>query len=210
MDVLTTILTCSLYFADDSLVRAIAESTPDKNPYFVLDASIDLTQVDPPPPPKSSADALARAKDILAKGGRPVLGLMQVPPVWLSTFGRELGDAFDPCVNIAVGTAMLSEFDSECGARTLPNGRPSPAVPQALAGAPLATRRRCVLEKYERAIGFADFAMVTTLELRAQRPLESEVAQAPILFLIPAQGSRPDSLLVPMSASFRPVFASSP
>ena len=112
MDVLTTILTCSLYIGDDSLVRAVAESTPDKNPYFVVDASIDLTQVDPPPPPKTSAEALARATDILAKGGRPVLGLMQVPPVWLSAFGHELPDAFDPCVNIAVGTAMLMSTGS--------------------------------------------------------------------------------------------------
>src|SRR5579862_4978196 len=41
MDVLSTILACSLYLEDDSIVRAIAESNSQSNPYFVLDASID-------------------------------------------------------------------------------------------------------------------------------------------------------------------------
>jgi hypothetical protein len=117
MDVLTTILTCSLYLADDNLVRAIAESTSQSNPYFVIDTSVDMTQVDPPPPPKSASEALARTTDILSKGGRPLLGLLQVPPAWMGAFGRELSDAFDPCTNIAVGTAMLSQFDSECSSR---------------------------------------------------------------------------------------------
>ena len=117
MDVLTTILTCSLYLADDSLVRAIAESSSQRNPYFVLDTSIERIVVDPPAPPKSASEAIARTTDILANGGRPVLGLMQVPPLWMSVFGRELADAFDPCTNIAVGTAMLSQFDSECAAQ---------------------------------------------------------------------------------------------
>jgi hypothetical protein len=197
MDLLTTILTCSLYIADDGLVRAIAESNPQSNPYFVLDTSVDLTQVDPPPPPKSAAEAVARASDILSKGDRPVLGLLQLPPAWLGGFGRELAAAFDPCTNIAIGTAMLSEFDAQCVAPTDPkSGNTKSRTSSGTAG-----RRRCILRKYEEAIGLADFTTVTTLELRYQRPIGSSVADAPIF--APAQAPRwgPDQLLMPMTTT---------
>jgi hypothetical protein len=134
---------------------------------------------------------------------------MQVPPVWLSAFGHELPDAFDPCVNIAVGTAMLSEFDSECGGH-IPSKASSKPPRWARATGPSAALRRCVLGKYERAIGFPDFALVTTLELHMQRPSPPAALDAPILVIATAQGSRPDSLLVPTSGSVHPIFPSSP
>jgi hypothetical protein len=205
MDLLTTILTCSLYLADDDLVRAIAASTPEKNPFFVVDASVDATQIDPPPPPQSAHDALARTQAIAAQGGRPLLGLLQVPPVWLSAFGRDLADAFDPCTNIAVGTAMLSAFDFDCAAWA---SNVAPKPPQR--HVPSAARRRCVLRKYEEAIGLPDFAAVTTLELHAQRPMPPPVADAPILAPFAASRSGPDSLLVPPSLFFPPASASTP
>ena len=192
MDVLTTILTCSLYLVDDNLVRAIAESTSQSNPYFVIDTSVDMTQVDPPPPPKSASEALARTTDILAKGGRPLLGLLQVPPTWMSAFGRELADAFDPCANIAVGTAMLSQFDSECAASGVRDAPAKPRVP------PSAVRRRCVLHKYEEAIRLADFATVTSLELRYQRPVQPQIADAPIFADAQAASWGPNQLLLPV------------
>ncbi|MGD0679045.1 MAG: hypothetical protein ABSC94_26885 [Polyangiaceae bacterium] len=202
MDVLTTILTCSLYLADDALVRAIAESTSERNPYFVLDTSVDWTQVDPPPAPKTAADALARTRDILAKGGRPLLGLLEVPPVWLDAFGRDLADAFDPCTNVAVGTAMISAFDVECAAVTPPNVAQRKNAPSAAtsAHAPSAARRRCILRKYEEAIGLPDFATATTLELRVQRPIPSPVADAPILVPVPRENAGPASILVPTTS----------
>jgi len=192
MDVLTTILTCSLYLADDNLVRAIAESTSQSNPYFVIDTSVDMTQVDPPPPPKSASEALARTTDILAKGGRPLVGLLQVPPTWMSAFGRELSDAFDPCTNIAVGTAMLSQFDSECAGSGPPNAALKPRT------LPSAARRRCVLRKYEEAIRLAGFSTVTSLELRYQRHLQPQVADAPIFAGAQAASWGPNQLLVPV------------
>jgi len=192
MDVLTTILTCSLYLADDNLVRAIAESTSQSNPYFVIDTSVDMTQVDPPPPPKSAAEALARTTDILAKGGRPLMGLLQVPPAWMNVFGRDLADALDPCTNIAVGTAMLSQFDSECSGHAAANVGAKPRKPTS------AARRRCVLHKYEEAIRLADFATVTSLELRYQRPLQPQVADAPIFAVAQEASWGPNQLLVPV------------
>jgi hypothetical protein len=212
MDVLTTILTCSLYLADDALVRAIAESTSEKNPYFVLDTSVDWTQVDPPPPPKTAAEALTRTNDILAKGGRPLLGLLEVPPVWLNAFNRDLPDAFDPCTNVAVGTAMLSEFDFECAAAAVPKAAPKAhqAATAAIAHAQSAARRRCILRKYEDAIGMPDFATTTLLELHAQRPLRSTVAEAPILFPAPEESAGPASLLVRTTSFVQPIPASNP
>jgi hypothetical protein len=202
MDVLTTILSCSLYLADDDLVRAIAQSTSEGDPDFVFDASIDRIEVDPQSISKTPAEALARTQAIIARGGRPLLGLLQVPPAWMSAFGRDRVEAFNPCTNIAVGTAMLSQFDFECAADAT---RAAPAARELVAA-----RRHCVLRKYEEGIGLPEFATVTTLELRHQRPTVSTVLDAPIL--VPAAQGRPgaDSLLVPTGTWNPSVFASSP
>ena len=201
MDVLTTILTCSLYLADDDLVRAIATSTSESNPYFVIDTSVDWTQVDPPSTPKSTAEAVARVSDILSKGGRPLLGLLEVPPRWMSAFGQGLGAAFDPCTNVAVGTAMLSEFDFECSSESTKKTARSRAPALGQSGARSAAHRRCVLGKYEAAIGSPDFAMTTTLELRSQRTEHPSVEASPIF--APAHEPRwgPDELFVSTSPS---------
>lgn len=201
MDLLTTILTCSLYVSDDSLVRAIAESTSQGNPYFVLDASVDLTQVDPPAPPKSAEEALARTHDLVAKGGRPLLGLLEVPASWMGVFGRELAGAFEPCTNIAVGSAMLSEFDAECARRALAKEGASRRAPPSESLNRRDARRKCVLGKYQDAIALADFAAATTLELRYQRPREPPVAEAPIFRAPSAPAWGPAELLVPLSPS---------
>ena len=193
MDLLTAILTCSLYPSDDAMVRAIAEGPSQKNPYLVLDAAIDLTQVDPPPAPKSESEAISRALDLSARGRRPLLGLLELPPSWLDAFGRELLSAFDPCTNIAIGSAMLSEFDFACAAKSRSReGRLLERV----------NRRACVLRTYEAAIGSVDFAEVILLELSAQRPLQPRVEDAPIFALPSARHWGPDQLLVHM-----PLFA---
>jgi hypothetical protein len=193
MDLLTAILTCSLYASDDAMVRAIAEGPSQKNPYLVLDTAIDLTQVDPPPAPKSESEAISRALDLSAKGRRPLLGLLELPPSWLDAFGRELANAFDPCSNIAIGSAMLSEFDFACAAK-------APAHESRLLER--VNRRACVLRTYEAAIGSVDFAEVIQLELSAQRPLKPSVEDAPIFAPPSARHWGPDQLLVHM-----PLFA---
>jgi hypothetical protein len=195
MDLLTTILSCSLYIADDGLVRAIAESTAQSNPYFVLDASVDPTQVDPPAAAKSPAEAAARASEILGHGGRPVLGLLQVPPAWLTAFGLELPAAFDPCANIAVGTAMLSEFDAQCAPLPSVKRLASPSRP----GGGASSRRACILRKYEEAIGLPDFAAVTRLELRYQKLARPPIEAAPIFAPDASRHFGPDQLLVSVS-----------
>ena len=189
MDLLTTILACSLYASDDALVRAIAEGPSGKNPYLVVDATIDPTQVDPPPAPKTAAEARARAEDLSAKGGRPLLGLLQLPPAWLGVFGRDLASAFDPCTNDAVGTAMLSEFDFECGGNAGAAQRRAYALERT-------NRRACVLRKYEAATGSVDFEGATLLELSFQRPMKAEIEAAPIFASESTRSWGPDQLLV--------------
>jgi len=199
MDLLTTILACSLYASDDALVRAIAEGPSGDSPTFVVDAAMDPAPVDPPPVPKTEAEAIARAQDLLAKGGRPLLGLLELPPVWLSVFGRDLKSAFDPCTNIAVGTAMLSEFDSECGGGGAATGQGRAAALERT------NRRACVLRKYEAAIGSVDFEGATLLELSFQRPMTAEIESAPIFAPAAARSWGPDQLLVHMPISLAPL-----
>jgi hypothetical protein len=193
MDLLTTILTCSLYASDDALVRAIAEGPSGKNPYLVLNPVTDSAEGDPPPAPKGEAEATARAKGLVAKGGRPLLGLLELPPAWLDVFGRPLASAFDPCTNIAIGTAMLSEFDFECrGARRAPPRDERARLLERV------NRRTCVLHKYASAIGSEDFAEVIQLELSVQRALTPSTENAPILAPVSAPHWGSDQLLVPM------------
>ena len=87
---------------------------------------------------------------------------------------------------------MLSQFDSECGAEGAPKTAPKPHAPSAAS-------RRCVLRKYEEAIGEGEFATVTTLELRYQRPFQPSIADAPIFAAPQARSWGPDQLLVPAS-----------
>jgi Transglycosylase SLT domain len=193
MDLLNTILACSLYLADDDLVRAIAQSNSHSNPYFVEDATLVIAEVDPPLPPKTAPEAIARYHDVVAEDGRPLLGLMQIVPAWLDAFGRDLPDAFEPCTNIAVGTAMLSQFAYECAKAGAPGSGPKAA------SKPWATSpqtRACVLRKYEDAIAMPDFATITTLELRYQRRVTPPVADAPIFPAGSARAWGPDQIIV--------------
>lgn len=171
MDLLAILLSCSMYF-DDDLVRAIAQSTSHANQYFVTDVGIEMTALDPPEPHSLSA-ALARTDEIVAKGGHPVLGLMQLAAAWIHSFGRTRQDAFDACTNVAIGTAMLSQFDYECG--STPSSAPASGDRQ---------RRPCVIKKYGDAIGMPDFVTVTNLELRFQRPapFAEHVLDKPIFY----------------------------
>jgi len=197
MDVLTTILTCSLYASDDAMVRAIAEGPSQANPYLVLDAAAVSSEVDPPAAPSTEKEATSRAAELVGRGFRPLLGLLELPPAWLEAFGRPLASAFDPCTNIAIGSAMLSEFDYECAPRQAPSGARARALDRT-------NRRACVLRKYEAALGAADFAQTVLLELSAQRAIEPAVAQAPILAPQASSHWGPDQLLVPLPVATPP------
>jgi len=196
MDLLATILTCSLYASDDAVVRAIAEGPSNKNPYFVVNTAAPADDA-AAPPPKSEKEAVLRSRELIAEGGRLVLGLLEVPPSWVDAFGRPLASAFDPCVNIAIGTAMLSEFDSQCADKVPPRTPRARMLERT-------NRRVCVLRKYEAAIGAADFADAILLELSVQKPASAPLEDAPIFAPPSARTWGPDRLLVHLPIALSP------
>ncbi len=183
MDLLTALLACSVYTSDDALVRAIAQSNSHGNQFSVLDANAETSDDPRPAEPRSVEVAMARLEDVRSAGDAPLLGWMQLPPDWVTMYGREMREAFDPCVNISIGTAMLSEFDYECAAaismptaHAPPRGKGSPSRKSA------AERRHCVIRKYGEALGMTDFALVTTLELGHQPPARDHAtADSPVI-----------------------------
>ena len=201
MDLLIILLACNLYTADEPLVRAIAQSNSHSNPFSVVDPSMDYRDVNVPAEPKTLDAALARLEEVTSKGGKPLLGLMQLPPAWMRMFGREPKDAFDACINVSIGTAMLSALDHECagaaGPHVEPVGRRSRRLPVMVV---LPPDRACVVRKYGQAIGMPDFELLITLELGGQRPARParEPVDAPIIF--PELNERtwgPDCIFVP-------------
>lgn len=195
MDLLATILTCSLYASDDAVVRAIAEGPSGKNPYFVVNTAApaeDLAVA-----PKTEKEAATRSRELLAQGGRLLLGLLEVPPLWIDAFGRPLESAFDPCINIAIGTAMLSEFDAECTGPVLPRTERARRLERT-------NLRACVLRRYEAAIGAEDFADAILLELSVQPPASASIEDAPIFAPPSARTWGPDRLLMPLPVALAP------
>jgi hypothetical protein len=195
LDLLTTLLVCNLHGSDPALVRAITANSHE-NRYFVADPAADYTELDVPPEPKTEADALARVRDIASHGGKPLLGLLQLPLSWLTFFGRDPAEAFDPCVNIAIGSAMLSAFDADCAK---PSKRHDVKTSRRPAVAIL-PRRLCVIRKYAEAMGESDFEEVVALELQSPSPTSAvaEPTDAPIFASPPARAWGPDCLLVPL------------
>jgi hypothetical protein len=199
MDVLTVILTCSLYASDDALVRAIAEGPGASSPYTVVSAAGDPADV--APPPKSESEAALRARELIAMRGRPLLGLLQVPPAWIEAFGQPLASAFDACTNVAIGTAMLSQFDYECA---------DPRAAKQDRALERTNRRACVLRKYGAALGADDFAEAVQLELSAQAPATAHVTDSPIFAPVAARHWGPDQLLVPLIVATTPTASAPP
>jgi hypothetical protein len=166
MDVLAAILMCSLH-DDQPIVRAIVDNA-QANPFAVLTPDRDAST--PSPPASTYEAAVAQLRDATAHGLRPLLGLMQVPPDWADMFGRAPEDLFDPCVNVSIGTAMLSAFDYECR-RAKTRSPPT---------APSPTRRTCVARRYAVAVRMPDLEAVVALELRSHAVDPVEPADAPI------------------------------
>ena len=203
MDILTAVLACSLY-ADDNLVRAIVQSTSQSNAYAVVDPLEDRDALEPSPPPRSRDEAIARLADIQARGGAPLLGLMQIPVRWAERFGRDAGDLFDPCINLSVGTAMLSDFSQQCSRLPGEPHREVRASRTQMDVLPSKDNRACIVREYADAIGVPEFAEVLSLELAHQKPfrLGDKAFEAPIFYSIArrlAVGQQPSLLLARVS-----------
>jgi hypothetical protein len=183
MDILSAILACSLY-RDDALVRAVVQTNSHGNPYAVVDATLAELSDAPRPEPRSAAAATELATNIAALRELPLLGLMQVPASWATIYGKQLRDLFDPCINVTVGTAKLSDLDYQCArAEKVKMRKPTPR--QSNARPKVESRRHCVIRKYADAIRMPEFALVVSVELEHQRgepTLVAGIVQAPIFF----------------------------
>jgi hypothetical protein len=177
MHVLAAILTCSLH-GDDALVRAIVDNVHD-NPFAIVTPELDPDTDAASSAPQTLDAAVAQLREVTAHGGEPLLGLMQAPVAWASAFGRSPEDLFDPCINVSIGSAMLSAFDYAC-ARSAGAG-----APKTTPAPGFASRRGCALRRYAQAIQMPELTTVVALTLRYQRATPAPVSDAPIFALAP-------------------------
>jgi hypothetical protein len=108
---LTLVLSCSVHY-DDHLVEALATKLSNANQYFVG----DLAKLDTFESARSVDEARHIVDEITARGGRAAAGYMAIPVTWAARFGRSVDDLFDGCINIGVGSAVLSEYQRACTA----------------------------------------------------------------------------------------------
>ncbi len=172
MNIFAAVLTCSLH-ADDALVRAIVDNAHG-NPYTLINPELDPEAAASATPPRALDAAVAQLNELLSEGVEPLIGVMQVPVAWASTFGRQPADLFDPCINITIGSAMLSAYDYDCAH---PKASAFSTAPKAAQPA----RRLCVLRRYAAAIRTPDLETVVTLVLRFQHAPAASPTDAPIL-----------------------------
>jgi hypothetical protein len=157
---------------DDALVRAIVDNVHD-NPFAIVTPELDPDTDAASSAPQTLETAVAQLREVTAHGGEPLVGLMQAPVAWALAFGRNPQDLFDPCINISIGSAMLSAFDYAC-ARFKPRSTPASA-----------TRRACVMRRYSEAIRMPDLETVAMLTIRYQRAAPALPSDAPIFASIP-------------------------
>jgi hypothetical protein len=152
LDVLALILACSLH-SDDALLRVMVEVQSGGNMYFVGDLATLKTNDSL----TSAADSLRAAEEIAKHGGRPAVGLLGVPLDWAARFGHGPLDLFDGCTNIAIGTAMFSEFADACSpARPASRLTSHPAHGRrhpTRRAVPLVAVRACVLRRLATELG---------------------------------------------------------
>jgi hypothetical protein len=166
MDVLTLILACSVY-PDDSLVRAMVDLASQGNPHFVGDmttlATFDKTA--------NSSEADRLVAELNRQGGRPVVGLMGVPPGWAQRYGRSRSELYDGCVNIWVGTAVLASHYEACVASHAALFTPSAPNKRRQRVAPPEAVRLCALRRFGADLGVDGYAEAINRLLPRQRLL---------------------------------------
>lgn len=144
MDFMIALGTCSLA-KDFALALALLTSFSHGEPYTVRaredvlnapfdDAATDDTGAPAASDPHTKRDALAQMRRLAR--AHPLVGLFPVPLTWARLYHVRHEDLLDPCINVSIATARLSEFEAEC------TGRES---------------RGCALRKYVEAAGIEPF-----------------------------------------------------
>src|SRR5579884_4311780 len=112
------------------------------NQYFVG----DLSTLDTYDTARSRAEARRVAEAIAARGGRPAVGYLAIPISLAPRFGRSIDELFDGCVNIGIGTAMLSAYGRTCTVESSPPGHRHHRRRRA---GQIKSRRACILRRLE-------------------------------------------------------------
>jgi hypothetical protein len=107
MDILMLILTCSL-IKDDVLVRSIIWVQSDNHAYYVGDQNGGLQ----PQYSETLSDAERALAIIHRRGGKALIGLMGISEDVAAGYSLSPEDLFDPCINIKIGTSILSSISA--------------------------------------------------------------------------------------------------
>jgi hypothetical protein len=105
MDILMLMLSCSL-IQDDALVRSIMYVQSENYIYYVGDIAGEVV----PQYPNTLADAEKAMEIIHRRGGKALIGLMGIPEDVALEYNLKPSDLFDPCINIHIGTSILSSI----------------------------------------------------------------------------------------------------
>jgi hypothetical protein len=159
MDLLTVIATCG-FSRNYPLVLGMIMAYSQGEPHTVhaagefADAQLDNEAVDEPEAAGTKEAAIAQMKRI----ERPLVGLLPVPAAWAMTYQATPEDLLDPCINLSVGTAQLSEYERRCAKR----------------GARGDAAQSCAVHEYAQAAGIPLFEELALEELQQPtRPASS-------------------------------------
>jgi hypothetical protein len=179
MNLSALLLACSVH-ADDALLLSVAYVYGRGSSYAIIDVSLsavdrdDAVGVDEIV--STRAAARAAVARIVASAGEPVLGLLPARPEWALEFGKALDDLLDPCGDIAVASAKLSEFDYACRSRGTQRS---------------VQRRSCTLDLYGRHLGLPALRQAVLADLTLPNPFPSdsvEVGDSPPVLVAPKCG----------------------
>ena len=147
MDLLATILTCSLYASDDAVVRAIAEGPSDKNPYFVAEHRRPCGRGSRRRRRRPRRRRLRAAGRSSPRAAGPCSAFSRFRPSWIDAFGRAARERVRPVHQ------HRHRHGHALGVRRRVRGKARRAAERQRRMLERTNRRACVLRKYEAAIG---------------------------------------------------------
>ena len=160
---LALLLSCSLHL-DDPLLLGVMEAFSSGNPYRVENVAVldeDDERMGLETPPQSVAEARGAVERIISAGGEPVVGILPLRPEWLAELDQPEAGLFEPCQQVRVASAKISDFDYQC--RRLG------------AAARAQDRRACTLRRYGASLGLPALGRFVMLTL-AQPPAAPSIS----------------------------------
>lgn len=183
------LLACSVH-PDDRLLQSIAYVHGRGNPYAVTGMGLDQEDASAMAAPSSADVARAVVHRILFTGGEPAVGLLPVRLDWAEQFGKSPGDVLEPCGNVAIASAKISEFDHACRSK----GPRSSA----------AARRTCTLGRYGASLGLPALMRAVMADLTLPSAFEVETADlSSLLAALPFPTDASPGLFFPVASAPR-------